>query len=219
LALACIDNDVLIKCSGYRLLDELAAAVGGHDQIGVLGAARYVVRDRLARRPGIAQHARACADWEAFIEMVDELEPSDLELEFATAIEEAATVAGVQFDAGESQLCAITISRAVAWLATGDKRAIDALERLLDSFQRLEAVTGRVVCFEQLVQAISARLGDLALRALVCAEPDLDLAMSICYECTRHEHVEDFVAAGLESYVRHLRSVAPRVLAESAALD
>lgn len=88
---ALVDNDVLIKVAAYCLLGDLMAALGGPKAVGVLGAARYVVRDRLARDGRIRDRERASAAWQAFLVEAEEVEPSTAEVDLATTIEEAAS--------------------------------------------------------------------------------------------------------------------------------
>lgn len=212
---AVVDNDIVIKGACYALLGELLAGFGGGASLGVLGAARYVVRDRLSRHQGLRDRVRAEASWAAFLSAVHELEPTDAEVELATLIEEAAGKAGVSVDVGESQLCAIAISRDTPRVITGDKRAIQGIEAILGVVDQLAELSGRVGCLEQVVAAVAERIGGPAVRALVCAEPDIDRAVSICLHCLR-EDAGDFDRDGLDSYVRHLRSLAPTLIIDGS---
>lgn len=206
---AAVDNDILIKAACYRLHDALLGA-----SFGVLGAARFVVAGRLARMPltGERQGAQdAAAD---LITRSVVLEPSDAELILAAELETLAQRKGLELDAGESQLAAIIAKRDIRQLCTGDKRAIRALEQLLDPLPALAALAGRIRALEQLVDDLVCRVqspDDIA--KAICAEPTVDKALTICARC--HTPPPDGPAIdrdGLASYIGQLRTEAPRML-------
>ena len=209
---AIVDNDILVKGSCYGLLEELLVSTGGAGSIGVLGSARFVVRDVLSRDERISDSEMARAYWDAFLPQCDELEPSPEEVDMATEFQEEATTQGVALDGGESLLCAIAIVRPVSALITGDKRAIEAIQGLLRVVSVLATLAGRVICLEQIVGALVARLGPAIVRAAICAEPRADLALSLVFQCARGEKGA-LDPAGLPSYVEDIRSRAPQVLA------
>jgi hypothetical protein len=211
-----LDNDVIIKCSCYSLLQELASDVGPPHTLGVLGAARYVVTGHLRRRPDIRDRTKAQNCFVAFLATVVELEPTEDELILAAEIEEAALRAGVGLDGGESQLCAIAARRGSPVLLTGDKRAIQGAETLMQQVRALRSLRGRLVCLEQAIMGIVHRLGPIVVKARICAEPDADKSLSICFECDRSP-TPSFTPVGLASYVRHLRHQAPTLLYPSDA--
>ena len=214
---AIVDNDVLIKAACYTLLVDLSETVTARGTVAVLGAARFVVGSRLNRHPDLRNRTEAVAHWAAFRLTAEELEPTDHELSLSTSIEEAAMKEGVAVDSGESLLCAIAIGRSVPRLLTGDKRAIQAAEALLARIPPLTQLANRFVCLEQAMAAVSTRIGGNAVRSKICAEPDIDKALSICFECTRTTVASDFYPFGLHSYIEHLRTSAKRLLSTGPA--
>lgn len=110
MASAAVDNDVLIKLAAYRLLADGAEALGGLRNVGVLGAARYVIPSAISRDARILDQAGAIAAWRAIEDDVETLEPSREELEFAALIEEFASRSSLPMDSGESQLFAMALS-------------------------------------------------------------------------------------------------------------
>jgi hypothetical protein len=206
---------VLIKLACYSMLGELLAMYGGRSSVGILGAARYVVGDRLRRDDRVLDRERAATDWRAFLDDAEELEPSPQAVELATELEETASGVGLSLDVGESLLCAVTVERLVPHLLTGDKRAIEAMEVLIRSTEKLKPLAGRVVCLEQLVGALTAALGEAKVRAAVCSEPRADRTISVCFQCTRATGGR-LDPDGLPSYIGELRKRAPTVLAQSA---
>lgn len=204
---AAVDNDVLIKASCYGLAQQLDAG----RSLAVLGAAKFVVASRIDRM-------RLCSDREPartsaldLIARSASLEPSTDELGFAVEIETAAQRRGLELDAGESQLAAIVLTRGIAMLETGDKRAIRAFEALLDEIPLLYGLRGRLRCLEQIIARCVPVMDADKLANAVCAHPHVDKTLSICCGCFGPRAAAlDF--DGLASYIGALRAEAPRVL-------
>jgi hypothetical protein len=207
-----IDNDILLKGACYGLLNEFAASTcGTAEHAGILGAARFVVSKRIQRRPPNKGAEAAMAALISFLGRSVEIEPNESERIMAGEFELAALRRGVSLDAGESQLCAVLVSRFVPYLLTGDKRAIRAIEELLDFDGRLSALCGKLRCLEQLVlDALSAGNSD-ALRASICSEPGVDKTLTICLACHSGGDSRNHSEA-LTSYIEELRSQAARIL-------
>ena len=206
---AAVDNDILIKAACYRLE---AGLVGS--SFGVLGAARFVIRFRIAKMPltGDRESAqRAAAD---LIARSFVLEPTLEEQTLAAELETLAQREGLELDAGESQLAAIVAERRLPQLKTGDKRAIRALEQLLDAVPRLATLACRVRCLEQLIEDLVERVDnpDEVARA-ICTEPTVDKTLAICARCyAPRPHGPAIDREGLSSYIGQLRADAPRLL-------
>lgn len=208
-----VDNDILKKGCCFGLLDELVGEERAN--VGVLGGSRFVLPMKIRRARLNGSPDAAIAKLEAFIAEAANIEPTEDEQELAAGLELLAQREGLPFDSGESQLCAVLVSRAVPKLLTGDKRAIGALERLLDLESRLEPARGRIQCLEQLVRILVNRVGVDSVRAAVCGEPNVDRALAICFSCGRDAHSIESVLDGLTSYVRAVREVSARVLASA----
>jgi len=211
---ALVDNDILFKVACFGLFDELILTnCQPEGSVGILGAARYVVPKRIQKTVAATIAATAQASFQTLLDVAEIIEPTDEEQLMAADFELAAQRAGVALDSGESQLCAVLIVRVLPLLLTGDKRAICALEHLLDTDARLNALAGKVRCLEQLVlQSLSAD-NYSQFRIAVCQEPGVDKTMAICFSCRSEEATLDGITAGLKSYVNDLRSQANRILA------
>jgi hypothetical protein len=210
---AAIDNDILFKGACYGLLSELIASTcSGAEVIGVLGSARFVVPKKIEKSKLRRNGAAALAIFFEFLHRTEALEPTDDEQNMAADLELAAQRLGVNLDSGESQLCAILVCRVLPWLLTGDKRAIIALERLINADARLISICGKIKCLEQLVHDALTNRDHVAFRNAVCLEPDVDKALAICFSCTGKSVVLANVLEGLQSYIRSLRTEAIRVL-------
>ena len=210
---ALVDNDVIFKGACYGLIGELLGPVCGEDQpVGVLGAAKFVVSKKVAKTAINKSRDTVLHNLEQFLRRALAIEPTEAERTIAAELELAALNSGVSLDAGESQLCAVLIERAIPWLLTGDKRAIRAIEQLLNSYGRLIAASGKVKCLEQLaLAAIPDAAKASSFREKVCAEAHIDRTLAICFSCTL-AGIKGNYATGLESYIGHLRKQAERVL-------
>jgi hypothetical protein len=209
-----LDNDVLYKGACYGLIDELSSFVDtSPSNVGILGAARYVVRGLIARGHLRNDTAAALVVLEDFVAKASILEPTEAERDLAAAIELAAQRDGLPLDAGESQLCGIAIARTMQRILTGDKRAIAALDRLLETVSELGALVHKLCCLEQAVLAICATVDVGTLRSRICSEPEIDKALAICFSCFSPTSAIPDHIGGLESYIRSLRGDAGRMLA------
>ncbi len=206
-----VDNDILIKAAAYGLTGEFWESGA---RLGVLGAARFVVASRIKRVVVADELERALAAAAATIGNAAELEPVDAEIKLAGEFEALAQRRGVALDTGESQLVAMVVTRAIPVFETGDKRAIRALQALMDELAALAALQGKVRCLEQVVVRCLARgasADDLA--SAICGNPDVDKTLSICFRCfSPRPQGHNLDPGALTSYIGKLRGEAPRVL-------
>jgi hypothetical protein len=210
---ALIDNDVLFKGVCYGFLRELISPVCSADQVGVLGAAWFVVSKKIGKIQLRKSSESVLTDLRDFMTSVEILEPTDAEQSMAAEFELAAQRTAVSLDNGESQLCAVLISRTLRLLITGDKRAIAAVDRLMENDARLLYLCGRVRCIEQLVLIMLSAGKGASLRDAICGEPSIDTTLTICFSCRSESGDDENFRKGLESYITDLRSKANRVLA------
>ena len=176
----------------------------------MLMVAQFVVRQRLVRR-ALKDPASATAAFDQLCASMVMIEPGQAELDMAAAFEEAAARAGLELDAGESQLLAVLLNRGGALLLTGDKRAISAIAQL-----EVEALGARLASLEQLMRIMLNKIGADALRSSICAEPDVDKALSICCACHRPACPQEEIVEGLTSYARALANSAGDILIADA---
>jgi hypothetical protein len=207
------DNDIVLKAVCYRLTSTFWPGLGVTCHVGVLGAARYVVRAAVDRATLRGDKTRVHAELAALLDGASLLEPSVSEIELASEMEIAAQRAGVSLDSGESQLAAMICLRGIDLLETGDKRAILGLETVLDQIERLRPICGRVRSLEQIVRALIAdEQTPNRLTEAICSEPAVDKALSICFSCFSGREGATNPTEGLDSYIADLRRHAPRVL-------
>ena len=209
--IALIDADVLLKGACFGILQPL---VGRHPaETGVLGASRYVLPPKIRRLRPDDEGSAALGELSRYIELATELEPTEPEVRLAADLELLAQTAGLELDVGESQLCAVLVMRTVPALLTGDKRAIYALDQLLDLEPRISRIAGRVYCLEQLFAPLLSKAEVASVREAVCREPVVDRTLAICFSCSTTQAQRETILQGLSSYVRSVRATARRVLA------
>jgi hypothetical protein len=210
---AAIDNDILFKGACYGLLNELiATACSDTEAFGTLGSAKFVVSKKIEKNKLLRNRVSALAALLQFLSRSEALEPTQNEQNMAAEFELAAQRLGVNLDSGESQLCAMLVFRVLPLLLTGDKRAIAAMEKLIDADNRLIALCGKVRCLEQLVYDALMKGDHAALRTAICGEPEADKALAICFSCTSQSVVLASIVEGLQSYIKALQTEATRVL-------
>ena len=204
---AAVDNDVILKTVGFKLADRIWEP----NEIGYLGAAPFVLeaaaaKPRIKDRSGIQERLRG------FFTQQEKLEPTDEEEALAADLEFAAQTKNVDLDSGEALLVAIVLTRPIPQLATGDKRAIAALEELAGDVSKILELAGRVRCLEQLVEVIVDEANYEEIAGYVCAEPTLDTAFSMIFGCASGKRSLSSIQAGLESYIKDVREKAPTLM-------
>jgi hypothetical protein len=150
---------------------------------------------------------------------VTPIEPDDEELALAAEFEEVAQSLGVDLDGGESQLLAVLIRRSAALLLTGDKRAILAMEPIVQAGSYHDQVARRVACLEQIAMALISRHGAETIHRRVCSEAAIDKSLANCFSCISGFCRPESILEGLTSYIADLRRQAPRVLVDSDDLS
>jgi hypothetical protein len=212
---ALVDNDVMLKGACYGLLPDLldalpATGVG----YGILGAARFVISNRIARATLSGNRVDAQNQIETFIADADAMEPTEAEQRLAAELEAAAQRRAQSLDAGESQLAAILVTRDDGrCLVTGDKRAIRVLELILDDVPELQGAIGKVHCLEQCAQELAESVGVDVVCNAICGELSIDKTLAICCSCAGGQASAESFARCLRSYIEDLRDEAPRILA------
>ena len=207
-----VDNDVVLKAIRYGETRRFWAV---ETNAGVLGSARFVVSGRVKRLRLADTRPEITEELEQFFNRADALEPSDAELVRAAELEREAQRRALPVDAGESQLAAIVVARAIGLLTTGDKRAIRALQELLESVEWLKTLCGRVRCLEQLVLEL-VQMGDEfeELGQSICSDQDADRTLSTCFSCYSGGGADaSAVMHALSSYINGLRRNAQDVMA------
>ena len=203
---ALMDNDVVLKTCCYGLVDEMLGCLSGKAwTLHVLGVVRYVLVRAIAKRKNISDKDGAANRLTNLLGRVSLIEPNDKELELAAEFEQTAQSLGVELDGGESQLLAVLIRRSASLLLTGDKRAIRAIEPILQESTLRPYVERRIACLEQVMTAVVARHGAEAIHERVCSERAVDISLAVCFSCASGAYDLQSILEGLASYIRDLR--------------
>lgn len=211
---AAVDNDILHKGACFGLLNEVIGAIPAElAEIGILGAARFVVRAKITRAKLARGPEPATQALDAVVERAMVLEPTGEEERFAAELEYTAQLASLNLDEGESLLCAIVVLRVWSWLVTGDKRAVGGLETVLRGQGRIDKLAGKVLCLEQLLLRLLSLGNPNDIRRTICIEPNVDRAVAICFSCSNPDVGPESWSEGLRSYIADLRKAAPVTLA------
>ncbi|WP_175656961.1 hypothetical protein [Burkholderia ambifaria] len=209
---ALIDTDVLLKTASYKLLKQLlVSAPLGSKEFGMIAAAQFVVSGKFKKKLKEPQLAEAKAHFQEAIASIAAIEPSSEELALAARLESAALGMGVDLDLGESQICALMVSRGVDLMMTGDKRAIKAIAALKEH-EACAYAHGKVACLEQLVLWMIAGAGLEAVQTSICALPAVDTSLNIALGCYSQSANLESCQEGLMSYINYIRTDVPRVL-------
>ncbi len=209
-----IDSDILLKVSAYRIADECLDALHRFGEPGALGLSHIIAHGQLSKckkRHRLIDLEAASDELSKFLEALCKYEPTEPEIEIAAQLERASTDAGLFLDSGEAQLVALVLGRDLPFLLTGDKRAIKSLEAVLSRIGRSGEAANKVLCLEQVIKALVAKSGMASIRGRICAEPDIDSTLKICFGCGS-EAAENAALEGLESYIRYERENAFGVL-------
>lgn len=208
-----VDNDLILKSVSYGLAD-IFWPDGEPGSIGILGAARYVVRHEIDRANLNRGAEAAQSDLSELLARCEELEPTDEEIDLAARIELCGQEHGLALDNGESQLAALVVTRDLPLLETGDKRAIAGLEEARCHLEALDGLRGRVRCLEQIARrAIGAQQAFADISAVICGEAAVDKSLSVCFGCFGDSLADRATALeALEQYVREVRDSAPAML-------
>lgn len=169
-----LDVDALHKLAGFDALDDALTLLGARRvDVWVLPTAKFKLR---LKKPAEAEkrHGQQTANrLNEFVASVQECgdPPTDAETE------RLAAVPGI--DAGELILIPLAAREPDGLLLTGDKNALRALASDPHCASFAARLAGRVVCLEQVLEALLRRQGFDWLHARVAAAAGLDRGISL----------------------------------------
>jgi hypothetical protein len=208
---ALVDNDILFKTTSYNLTtDLLDSHPYGADNFHILAAAKFMLRKRLEKRSPSRGKDVVLAEFESIFTRINLLEPTEDEIKLAAEFEFIATKSGRELDNGESQLCAILILRKWDFIFTGDKRAIHAVESLIE--EKCPEIQGKITCLEQLILHLLGCTSFEEVRQKICTESGTDTSLDNCFACRSEQTTIDNCLEGLNSHIRAIKGQSPRAL-------
>lgn len=207
-----VDTDVILKVAGYQVGDVAVAVLERSAPPAALGLTHLIAQKQLAKRRGVQNLEAALNALSALLARLGTLEPSDDESILAAELVAKAQEEDLPLDTGEAQLAAIVLTRAFPLLVTGDKRALGALAALFPDGEHRELLRGRMMCFEQLIDALADIIGEAELRERICREPELDTAMRLACSCGREGWNPVQLREACRSFVEAVQQIAGDLL-------
>jgi hypothetical protein len=201
-----LDNDVILKLTIYRMLDEALDCLEiDRSDIRVLESARFVFRSKKLSKKyseetlsSAIEFVKSCTT----ISAQDNDEYRLLEKQIKNDI-----------DPGEATLIADTFHESASLLATGDKRCLKALAttECLDLIRK--KLQGRVICLEQVICKLIETQGFDWVLERVLPNLDCDKALKSAFGSGSNYQCET-VLETLSIYIDDLQIISLRILAD-----
>ncbi|HEX5270462.1 MAG TPA: hypothetical protein VFW33_08250 [Gemmataceae bacterium] len=194
------DNDIIFKLARCDLYDGfLGAFEVTTDEVFILNTCRFVLTsDRAEKRCDEASFARL----REFLDSVNDIEQAPDANEMVALAEQP------RIDAGEAVLFSICPAVPNSVLASGDKRSLCSLTEAAVSDAVCASVcnklTGKVVCFEQIIGRVIDHQGFDAVRDRLIVGRECDKTLAIVLGGGL-DATEESVREGLASYIGDLR--------------
>ena len=204
------DNDVILKLARCDLYSEFFPAFGvTENDLRILITARHVLTSgRIRKRCDDASFLRL----KAFLDSVQDIVTSPDENEMIALTEQP------RIDTGEVVLFSVCPRIPNSFIATGDKRSLTGLAEASKSHpicsNLYTRLTGRIICFEQIVLRILDHCGFEMVRTRLISGRESDKVLAILLG-SGLDASEASVRAGLESYIDNLREESGTLLYES----
>lgn len=191
------DNDILFKLAHCDLFDEFLAFIQvPAKSIAILHTCIFKMRKTLKGHPNVLSRL------EKFCQLVTIIADDQVDIAILEAI------MGTGADAGEAILAAKVATTPGAYLVTGDKRAVKALNSMADGHIK-SALAGRILCFEELVIGLMHNSGFASLSAKLIAGSACDGVLRNAFGPGR---TEEHALECLYSYADSLRTACPTLL-------
>jgi hypothetical protein len=191
------DNDILFKLAHCDLFDEFLAYIQlPVKSIAILHTCIFKMRKTLRSHPEVL------ARLERFCQLVTIIADDEVNIDVLEAIMETGA------DSGEAILAAKVAMTPGAYLVTGDKRAVRALNTMADGPIK-SALAGRVLCFEELVIGLVHNSDFSELSTKLIAGSACDGVLRNAFGPGR---TEEHALACLYSYADELRTACPTLL-------
>lgn len=199
-----LDNDVILKLTTYRMLDEALDCLEiDRSDIRVLGSARFVFGSKKMQKKYSAETLLSAIE---FVRNCTTISAQDND-EYRLLEKQAKN----DIDPGEATLIAATFHESASLLATGDKRCLQALFRI-ESLELIhQKLQGRVICLEQIIcKSIETQGFDWVLER-VLPHLDCDKALKSAFGSGSNSQCET-VLETLNSYIQDLQTTSSGIL-------
>lgn len=197
-----LDNDIVSKLASCDLLDEAITSLESQNpfvrilstfkhRFGITNEKRRAVIEQQIGKPAFERIV-------AFQEAVREVEPAREDLLLLLD-----DLAGI--DTGEAQLFAAASEVPNALVVTGDKRSLRCLAKAEVCKPIVRSLTGRVVCFEQVIKRVIAVTTFDRARRKIIPGVACDTALQVAFGMGLDAQ-ESNVIGSLDRYIEDLRN-------------
>jgi hypothetical protein len=186
----------LLKLAACNLFWEAIACLGASkEEIRLLPDAKYVVRNsrRVARQYSVEIKESAIA----IVEACQPIQPLANDV-----FQLLNTIEGI--DPGEALLISAAYCENSFYLVTGDKRCLMALAHAPQLNELRQKLCGKVICLEQLIQALIETKGFATVAGKVIAARQHDVALSAIFGSAEQVTPAN-VSLSLAGYIQDLR--------------
>jgi len=201
-----VDNDVILKLTACELFwDAIALLQVKPSDVKALASAEFVFRGNKLIKKQYSEEIRTNAI--AIVKKLTPVEPDQSNPFLSLNIQ--------GLDVGELNLIHAAITepaqKGYVYLVTGDKRCLRALVKAPELANARENLSGKVVCFEQLIYQLITEQGFEAIKQKVLPVRECDMALKAIFgSCDRAEEVN--VMDSLGQYIQELKRDCPNLL-------
>jgi hypothetical protein len=201
-----LDNDVILKLTTYRILNEALDCLEiDRSDIRVLASARFVFGSKKLQKKYSEEILLSAIE---FVESCATISAQDND-EYRLLEKQAKN----DIDPGEATLIAATFHESASLLATGDKRCLKALF----SIESLELIhkklQGRVICLEQIICKLIETQGFDWVLERVLPNLDCDKALKSAFGSGSNSQ-SGTVLETLNSYIQDLQKTSSGILSD-----
>lgn len=199
-----VDNDVLLKLTACDLFwDAIALLKVNPSDVKVLDRAKHVIRNKKEIKQQYSEEIR-----EKAIDLVKTL--TQIEADPLNPFLALQQIKGL--DVGELTLTYAAISEPAFYLVTGDKKFMRKLSEVPEIAIAREKLSGRVICFEQLIHKLIIVKGFETVKQKVLPVKDCcDTALKSAFGSgDRAEEIN--VMDSLGQYIQELKRECPNLL-------
>jgi hypothetical protein len=201
-----LDNDVILKLTTYRMLDEALDCLEiDRSDIRVLASARFVFSSKKLRKKHSEETLLSAVE---FVESGTTISAQDND-EYRLLEKQAKN----DIDPGEATLIAATFHESASLLATGDKRCLQALANI-ESLELIhKKLQGSVICLEQIICKLIETHDFKWVLERVLPNLDCDKALKSAFGSGSNSQSET-VLGTLNVYVQDLQKTSSGILSD-----
>jgi hypothetical protein len=199
-----LDNDVILKLTTYRILDEALDCLQiDRSDIRVLASARFVFDSKKLQKKYSEETLLSAIE---FVKSCTTISAQDND-EYRLLEKQAKN----DIDPGEATLIAATFHESASLLGTGDKRCLQALASIESLALIHEKLQGRVICLEQIICKLIEIQGFDWVLERVLSNLDCDKALKSAFGSGSNSQFGT-VLGTLNGYIQDLQTTSSGIL-------